>query len=302
MDGRDRTGPVGLGGLFGRLALFGFLTAVLTFAAGFVLPAGGLVAGAGTLGFAAVVAGWVLLRHDGRPPGALGLVPDRRALAETGAGLGAGVAVAGLTMTAMAALGGLEWGPDGAGFTVAAWASEGVRSLGWLAIPAAAEEVLLRGYVLGATAAVVGPGWALAATSVTFGALHAANPGAGPLALAGVTAAGLFLGALDLRSGSLWPAVGAHLGWNWALAFLGDVPVSGLEVADAPGFDGLATGPSWLGGGAFGVEASVVAVAVLTAAAAAVWRRRPVPVPPGRPAPMWMDDEHGSQDYTEMTT
>lgn len=290
MDGPDRRPPAGGGALLGRLALFGFLTAVLTFAAGFVLPAGGVVAGAGVLGFAALVAGWVLARYDGRPPGAVGLVPDRRAVGEGAVGLGLGVAVAAVAMGGMAALGGLAWAPDGTSFALGAWLTEGLRSLTWLAIPAAAEELLLRGYVLGATAAVVGPAWALVATSVTFGVLHGANPGVGPLALAGVTAAGLFLGALVLRTGSVWPAVGAHLGWNWALAFLADVPVSGLEVADAPGFDGAARGPDWLSGGAFGVEASVVAVAVLAGAAALAWRwTAPVPAP-GRPAPLWMDD------------
>ncbi len=162
-----------------------------------------------------------------------------------------------------------------------------MRSLAWLALPAAAEEVLLRGYALAAIARVLGPGVALWGTSVLFGLLHVLNPGAGPLALAGVTAAGLLLGALVLRTGSLWPAIGAHLGWNWALAFLGDVSVSGLEVADAPGYDGVAQGAAWLSGGSFGVEASVMAVLMLAAAAGLVWRASAA-VPEGRPAPIWI--------------
>lgn len=132
-------------------------------------------------------------------------------------------------------------------------------------------------------------------TSVVFGLFHLANPGAGVLALAGVTAAGLLLGALVLRTGSLWPAIGAHLGWNWALAFLGDVAVSGLEVADAPGYDGVARGAAWLSGGGFGVEASLVAVSMLGLAAGLAWKTS-VGRPDGRPAPIW--NRTGIKDQT----
>jgi membrane protease YdiL (CAAX protease family) len=269
--------------------LFALLTVVLTFAMGFVLPTAGVVAGSAAVGLAGVVAGWVLLRQDGWESGALGLVPDTRAVAETGSGLVLGVLVACTAMGLMALAGGLDWGPDGAEWSIAAWAAEGVRSLVWLALPAAAEEVLLRGYVLGATARVLGPVWALWITAVVFGLLHGGNPGVGGLGLVGVTVAGLFLGALVLRTGSLWPAIGVHRGWNWAQAFLADLPVSGLEVADVPGFDGVAAGPAWLSGGAFGVEASVVAVVVVSAAAWAVWRWRPALPASGRPAPLWTE-------------
>ena len=251
------------------------------------MPTEGVVAGAAVLTFGATVAGWVLLRHDGWPSGSLGLVPDRRAAIESVGGLGIGVGVAGVSMGLMALFGGLRWSPDAAVWSLNTWGAEGVRSLAWLALPAAAEEVLLRGYALAAAARVLGPTAALWGSSVLFGLLHALNPGVGPLALAGVTMAGLLLGALVLRTGSLWPAIGAHLGWNWALAFLGDVSVSGLEVADAPGYDGVAQGAAWLSGGGFGVEASVVAVLMLAGAAALVWRMS-AEVPEGRPAPIWI--------------
>lgn len=282
----ESRGPTTAGELVGRLALFALLTVVLTIGAGMALPAEGVVAGAAALCFGGIVAGWVLLRHDGWPSGALGLVPDRRAVAEGVVGLGIGVAVAAASMALMALGGGLRWAPDAASWSMASWGAEGVRSLAWLAMPAASEEVLLRGYAFAASARVLGPGPTLWASSGVFGLLHLLNPGVGVLGLAGVTAAGLLLGALVIRTGSLWPAVGAHLGWNWALAFLGDLPVSGLEVADAPGYDGVAQGAAWLSGGSFGVEASVVAVAMLGLAAALAWRVS-VPTPDGRAAPIW---------------
>jgi membrane protease YdiL (CAAX protease family) len=273
--------------LIGRLVLFAFLALVLTMGAGMALPIEGAVAGAATLAFGGIVAGWVLLRHDGWPSGSLGLVPDHRAALESFAGLGVGVGVAAVSMALMAIGGALRWTPDAAIWSLTSWGAEGARSLAWLAVPAAAEEVLLRGYALAATARVLGPGVALWVTSGVFGLLHALNPGVGPLALVGVTAAGLLLGGLVLRTGSLWPAIGAHLGWNWALAFLGDVSVSGLEVADAPGYDGVAQGAAWLSGGSFGVEASVIAVLMLSLAAVLVWRTSSE-VPEGRPSPIWI--------------
>src|SRR4051812_30902466 len=74
--------------------------------------------------------------------------------------------------------------------------------------------------------------WALAITSIGFAALHLANPSITPVALVNLAAAGLFLGVLALRTGSLWWCAGAHLGWNWALGFLFDLPVSGIETVD----------------------------------------------------------------------
>lgn len=90
--------------------------------------------------------------------------------------------------------------------------------------------------------------------------------------LAAIAGAGLFLGALYLRTGSLWWATGAHLGWNWALGFWADLPVSGLDLVDTPYWEGVARGPSWLGGGAFGPEGSIVAAVGFLAAGHLAWR------------------------------
>ena len=281
--------PTTVRGLLARS--FGFLALTLAVAAagGILLPAGDLVAQSAALGAAGLLAGWALLYMDGWPADALGLPLDRRAGLEGLMGGLGGIAVAGAAMGALSLTGALQWAGDPTPWSFGAWAAEGFRSLVWLGAPAASEEILLRGYLLAVTARVLGAAAALWITAVVFGLLHGANPEVGPVGLAGVTAAGLALGALVLKTGSLWPAIGAHWGWNWALAFLGDVPVSGLDVADAPGFDGVARGADWLSGGAFGVEASVIAVAALAAAAVWVWRREPSRVE-GRPAPLWIHE------------
>jgi hypothetical protein len=87
-----------------------------------------------------------------------------------------------------------------------------------------------------------------------------------------VAASGVFLGVVYLKTLSLWWATGAHLGWNWVHGYLADVPVSGLELLDAPLYEGHARGPDWLGGGSFGPEGSVLATLVVAAAAVVCWR------------------------------
>jgi hypothetical protein len=82
------------------------------------------------------------------------------------------------------------------------------------------------------------------------------------------------LGVIQLRTGSLWWATGAHLGWNWGSAYVADLPVSGLELFDAPYYEARVAGPDWLGGGAFGPEGSVLATAVLGGATWWCWRTR----------------------------
>ena len=120
----------------------------------------------------------------------------------------------------------------------------------------------------------------------------------GWLAAANVSVAGLFLGALVLRTGSLWWATGAHLGWNWGQAFLADLPVSGLDVVDTPFWEGSLEGAPWLAGAGFGVEGSVLATLALAGAAWLCWR-----TPRLRPeGPRWWRDETGDDNENETTT
>ena len=131
---------------------------------------------------------------------------------------------------------------------------------------------MLRGYPLQALAEAWGAGWALVVTATLFALAHLPNPGVGWVGLTNIAAAGLFLGALYLRTRSLWWATGAHLGWNWAHAFVADLPVSGLELVDAPLVEPVLSGPAWLSGGEFGPEGSVLATAAVLVAFAWTWR------------------------------
>jgi membrane protease YdiL (CAAX protease family) len=134
------------------------------------------------------------------------------------------------------------------------------------AISASSEEILFRGIIFRHLESLLGSGAALAITSVLFGAAHLANPGATWFAaLAIAMEAGILLGAAYLYTRRLWLAMGIHAAWNFTQGWVFSVPVSGGRVPEGL----LATsrrGPDWLTGGAFGLEASMVALAVATLA------------------------------------
>ncbi|HTA65010.1 MAG TPA: CPBP family intramembrane glutamic endopeptidase [Xanthomonadaceae bacterium] len=123
------------------------------------------------------------------------------------------------------------------------------------------EEVLLRGIVFRNLEDLLGSWAALALSAALFGALHLGNPhatisGAVAIALSG----GVLLAAIYMATRSLWWAIGVHWGWNLTEGALLGVRVSGV---DTPGLlHSVPSGPDWLSGGEFGIEASVAATAI----------------------------------------
>lgn len=272
-----RVGARSTGRALAGIGAYVLMAIGLTGLVGIVVPPG-LVWGGLALLVGATVPGVLLLARDGRPLEGMGMPLDRHVPAELAWGFAAGLGAVAAVLALLGATGAVRWRPDGGG--VVEFVAGGTAWALRLAVPALAEEVALRGYLLWTAAAAFGGGWALVGTSVLFGLLHLGNPEVGGLGIAGIVAAGLVLGALVLRTGALWWAAGAHLGWNWALAWPADLPVSGLELADTPGLDAAVAGPAWWSGGAFGPEASAAAVLVLSASAAWVWWGRGlVPAP-----------------------
>ncbi|MXO58600.1 CPBP family intramembrane metalloprotease [Altererythrobacter salegens] len=162
---------------------------------------------------------------------------------------------------------------------IAAWllgamTFEGVRTLGetqlweWAAIgiiTGVFEEVLFRGILMRQLERLGGTWVALALSSAVFGAIHMGNPDAtwtGAVAI--MVEAGILLGAAYLITRRLWFAVGLHAAWNFTQAWVFSVPVSGTGTPI-----GLIStrrdGPELLTGGDFGLEASLIAVVIVTA-------------------------------------
>jgi uncharacterized protein len=81
--------------------------------------------------------------------------------------------------------------------------------------------------------------------------------------------AGIFLGAAYMLTRRLWFVIGAHFGWNFAEGAIFGLSVSGNQAKGGV-IQGTLAGPPLLSGGSFGVEASLPAVLVCLAAAAAL--------------------------------
>jgi membrane protease YdiL (CAAX protease family) len=141
------------------------------------------------------------------------------------------------------------------------WGQAGISAL--LLLPAAFfEELFVRGYVFAIIRRAAGWRVALIVTSIAFGLLHVANPGADSESILAVVVAGFFLGVILLATKSLYAAGAAHFAWNWVMSGALHVAVSGLPSAD-PDYKVVDAGPDWLTGGPWGPEGGVAAVAAM---------------------------------------
>jgi hypothetical protein len=211
-----------------------------------------------------LLAHWATLRWvDGRGWAQVGLdrAAARPVLLVRATLLGA-MAIA-LPVLALWALGWLrlESGPPGSSLAQAA------RALLVLVPAALFEELLLRGYVFAALREGVGVVGALAVTSAVFGILHGANPHTTAVAIAMVTLAGVLLGTVLVATRSLYAAWLAHLAWNFVLAGIFHVAVSGLGFV-TPDYRLVDAGPDWATGGSWGPEGGLAAGLGMSAAVA----------------------------------
>jgi membrane protease YdiL (CAAX protease family) len=153
------------------------------------------------------------------------------------------------------------------------WIGTALRLL-WVLGPAALwEELVFRGYLYAVASEAAGRWVARLSSSVAFGAVHLMNPGANARTTVVVVLAGLCLCLVRERANSLPAAWSAHLAWNWVMAALLHVPVSGLPFA-TPGYRAVPRGSDWITGGAWGPEGGLVAMLVLGTAMAVGLRRR----------------------------
>src|SRR4029077_9149410 len=138
------------------------------------------------------------------------------------------------------------------------------------------EEWIVRGYIYHTLRDRWRPWLAALGSSLLFSLLHAGNPNVSAVALLNVVLAGLILAALVERTGSLWSATLAHGVWNFALACLLSLPVSGVRLFHL--FATSATGNPGLTGGGFGPEGSWLLTLIGIPLTAVLWRgiwRRP---------------------------
>lgn len=128
------------------------------------------------------------------------------------------------------------------------------------------EEPVFRGIMLRLLDKRYGATIAIALVSVIFGLMHTANGFVtGEFSYWGAVAimveAGVLLSAAYYFTKRLWFPIGLHAAWNFALAGIFGLRVSGIDTGRGL-IQGSLNGPELLTGGSFGPEASLVTVAL----------------------------------------
>jgi membrane protease YdiL (CAAX protease family) len=127
------------------------------------------------------------------------------------------------------------------------------------------EELLFRGVLFGSVEQWFGSWAALVVSSLVFGLTHLINPqGTLEGALYIAVEAGVLLAAAYMLTRRLWLSIGFHMAWNYTQSAIFSGIVSGNEPQQGL-IRSTTNGPTWLTGGNFGVESSVLALLLCTA-------------------------------------
>ncbi|MCK5906426.1 MAG: CPBP family intramembrane metalloprotease, partial [Flavobacteriales bacterium] len=123
------------------------------------------------------------------------------------------------------------------------------------------EEVIVRGYLLNSLMSISNKYFALALSSILFGAMHLMNPNISTVSFINIVLAGFLLGISYLHSKNLWFPMGLHFSWNF---FQG--PVLGFEVSGQEMKSLISqniSGNELITGGEFGFEGSLIATVLM---------------------------------------
>jgi membrane protease YdiL (CAAX protease family) len=186
-------------------------------------------------------------------------------------GLLIGLLMFGAAVAILAAFGAVAPESTGAGsLGPAALGASILLILGWI-VQGAAEEALLRGFLLPVIGIRFGVTAGIVVSSLVFAALHLLNPNLSLISLLNLALFGVFAALFALYEGGLWGVYAIHSAWNWAQGNLFGFEVSGTQAGSTVLFDLMEVGPDWLTGGAFGPEGGLAVTAVLIAGSLLVW-------------------------------
>jgi len=132
------------------------------------------------------------------------------------------------------------------------------------------EEMIMRAIVFRVLEQAAGTTVAIVISSALFGLAHMFNPDATLVSTVQIAIeAGILLALAYAVTRNLWFAIGIHMGWNYAQGNVFGGFVSGTDVPHSL-IKTTLTGPTYLTGGPFGLEASVVALIVCLIASLAL--------------------------------
>jgi len=148
-----------------------------------------------------------------------------------------------------------------------------IVTLIFFVISAATEELMFRGFPFQALTHNLGSAVAIGLTAVFFGLAHLGNENASVFSTINTILAGIWLGSAYLITRSLWLAIALHYSWNFAMAFVFGLPVSGITTLShmswLRGHPGV---PIWISGGSYGPEAGVGATVGLILSTLVIWK------------------------------
>ncbi|MCP9496774.1 MAG: CPBP family intramembrane metalloprotease [Pyrinomonadaceae bacterium MAG19_C2-C3] len=141
---------------------------------------------------------------------------------------------------------------------------------------AAAEEALFRGYMLQTFLRSHKVLIAALPSALLFGYVHLDNPNiAAGWTFINTALAGVWLAMAYLKTRNLWFPTGVHLSWNWTMASVLGIPVSGItSIAPQPLFRASETGADWFTGGTYGIEGGAVCTFALIVSTVFIWRTK----------------------------
>jgi membrane protease YdiL (CAAX protease family) len=94
-------------------------------------------------------------------------------------------------------------------------------------VQASSEEALYRGFLMSVMSYRVGLVAGIGVSTLLFTLAHSRNHGFDALAAFNLVLYALFLALLSLRTGSIWAACAWHTVWNWSIANLWGLAISG---------------------------------------------------------------------------
>lgn len=139
-------------------------------------------------------------------------------------------------------------------------------------VQSGAEEVLCRGFVYqNLLRSYRNPLVAILMNAFIFAALHLANPGVTPVAIANIAIVGVFFSLLVYYLDSIWAAIAAHAAWNYTQNIIAGLPNSGI-VSEFSVFklDAASATNSFFYNVDFGVEGTLMATIVTVVACVVV--------------------------------
>jgi uncharacterized protein len=135
------------------------------------------------------------------------------------------------------------------------------------------EELLFRGFAFQALVHNIGAVPAILITSTLFGLAHLSNYNASAFSTINTILAGVWLGVAYLMTRSLWLATALHYSWNFVMAFVFGLPVSGTStLSQLAWLRGSSQSPEWLSGGEYGPEGGAAATLVLILSTLVIWK------------------------------